>query len=146
MEYEVGNIGRVVVARLSEGEDVYENIEEIARKEKIGSAVVTIVGGFRKAKVVVGPKREMPKIEADFRDFQGPGEVLGIGTIFQNNGQPSLHLHASIGKADQVMTGCPRGGAKTFLVLEVTIIEINDTHAIRKFDDYSGFKLLSFEK
>ena len=62
MEYSVGKTGRVIAARLFEGEDLYESIESIAEKENIKSAAVLITGGFRKADVVVGPKQEKPKI------------------------------------------------------------------------------------
>ncbi len=145
MEYRVGTVGRVVAMRLSEGEDLYESIEGVAKKEDIRSAAVFITGGFRQAKVVVGPKREQPKIEPDFREFVGPGEVLGVGTIYWDDESPKMHLHASIGKGDDVMTGCPRGGTKVFLVLEVTIIELEGIDGMRRLDEGSGFKLLKFE-
>jgi predicted DNA-binding protein with PD1-like motif len=56
MEYSVGRTGRIIGARLFEGEDLYESIEHIANAENIKSAAVLITGGFRKANVVVGPK------------------------------------------------------------------------------------------
>lgn len=143
MEYSIGSVGRVVVVRLSEGDEVYECIEGVAVKESIASAAVFITGGVRKADVVVGPKVEQPKIVADFRKFVGPGEVLGVGTIYSDEEGPKMHMHAAMGKGDNAMVGCPRGGANVFLVLEVTIIEIVGTTACRKLDEGSGFKLLS---
>ena len=124
MEYAVGKTGRIIAARLFEGEDIYESVEQIASKENIKSAAVLITGGFRKANVVVGPKAEKPKIVGNFKDFAGPGEVLGVGTIYCDNEGPKLHIHTAIGKAGETIVGCPRGGARTFLILEVTIIEI----------------------
>jgi predicted DNA-binding protein with PD1-like motif len=144
MEYQVGNTGRVIAMRLSEGDDLYESVESVARKENIRAAAVFITGGFRRANVVVGPRTETPKIEPDFRQFVGPGEVLGVGTIYWDDEGPSMHLHASIGKGSDVMTGCPRGGAKVFLVLEVTIIEITGVNGKRLLDDSTGFRLLKF--
>ena len=38
--------------------------------------------------------------------------------------------------------GCPRGGADVFLVLEVTIIEIEGIKAARTLDEDSKIKLL----
>jgi predicted DNA-binding protein with PD1-like motif len=142
MEYAVGKTGRVIAARLFEGEDLYECIEEIARKEDVKAAAVLITGGFRKAGVVVGPKREKPKIVANQKEFAGPGEVLGVGTIYCDDEEPKLHIHTAIGKESGVMVGCPRGGAKTFLILEVTIIEIAGLNASHKLDEQTGFKLL----
>jgi uncharacterized protein len=145
MEYSVGKVGRVVGVRLFEGEDLYECIESVAKKENIKSAAVLITGGFRQARVVVGPKQEKPKIVGNFKDFVGPGETLGVGTIYCSNEGPKLHIHTAIGKGDETVVGCPRGGAKTFLVLEVTIIEIAGINAARKKDQASGVELLRFE-
>ncbi len=145
MEYAVGKTGRIIAARLFEGEDLYESIQKIAETENIKSAAVFITGGFRKASVVVGPKQEKPKIVGNFREFDGPGEVLGVGTIYCDEEGPKLHMHTAIGKKDEVVVGCPRGGAKTFLILEVTIIEITGINAGRKPDAETGLNLLRFE-
>jgi predicted DNA-binding protein with PD1-like motif len=145
MEYSTGKTGRIIAARLFEGEDLYESIEAIAKKEDIKCAAVLITGGLRKADVVVGPKTEQPKIQADMRPFQGPGEVLGVGTIYCDSEGPKMHIHTAIGKGLETMVGCPRGGAKTFLILEVTIIEIEGIQAKRKFDEKTGFNLLTFK-
>ncbi|MDD5011499.1 MAG: DUF296 domain-containing protein, partial [Phycisphaerae bacterium] len=69
MEYAVGSAGRIIAARLFEGENLYDSIESIAQEEQIKSAAVLITGGIRKADVVVGPKSEKPKIEPDFFNF-----------------------------------------------------------------------------
>ncbi|MHC4510816.1 MAG: PCC domain-containing protein, partial [Planctomycetota bacterium] len=82
MEYAVGRTGRIIAARLFEGEDLYESVHEIAVAEHIKSAAVLITGGFREANVVVGPKQEEPTVIGEFRGFAGPGEVLGVGTIY----------------------------------------------------------------
>ena len=142
MEYSVGNVGRVVVICLNEGEELYESIEGVAKKENIRSAAVFITGGIRKADVVVGPKQQKPGIVGDFKQFIGPGEVLGVGTIYSDEEGPKMHIHTAMGKGDQVMVGCPRGGANVFLVLEITIIEITGTTARRKFDPETQLKLL----
>lgn len=145
MEYSVGKTGRIIAARLFEGEDLYESIHNIAATENIKSAAVFITGGFREANVVVGPKQEKPTVVGEFRKFDGPGEVLGVGTIYCDNEKPKLHIHTAIGKADEAVVGCPRDGTKTFLILEVTIIEIDGLTAQRKLDEKTGLKLLRFE-
>ena len=146
MEYTVGRTGRVIAARLFEGENLYKSIESIAEKEGIKSAAVLITGGIRKADVVVGPKTEKPKIEANFVSFDGPGETFGVGTLYcDDTEKPKLHLHAGLGRGDNHIIGCPRGGASTFLVMEVTIIEIKGVTGERKFDAEKGLNLLRFE-
>jgi predicted DNA-binding protein with PD1-like motif len=122
MEYATAKPGRIIAARLYEGEDLYESIESIAEKENVKSAAVLITGGFRKASIVVGPKQEKPKIVGNLKDFDGPGEALGVGTIYCDTEGPKLHMHMAIGKGDETIVSCPRGGVKTFLILEVTIL------------------------
>jgi predicted DNA-binding protein with PD1-like motif len=146
MEYAVGKTGRVVAARLFEGENLYDCIESIAAKEQIKCAAVLITGGIRKADVVVGPKSEKPKIDPNFFNFVGPGETLGVGTIYCDGDKPKLHLHAGIGRGDTHIVGCPRGGASIFLILEVTIIEIVGINASRETDPQTGLKLLRVNK
>jgi len=145
MEYQIAKPGRIIIAHLSEGDELYECIESLAEKENIRAAAVLITGGFRKADVVVGPKEEKPKIIGNFKHFEGPGETLGVGTIYCDDEGPKMHLHAAMGKGDEIVVGCPRGGANVFLVLEVTIIEITDTTAQRKLDPTCGLKLLNLE-
>ena len=146
MEYNVGHIGRVIAARLFEGEDLYESIVSLARKEDIQAATVLITGGIRKANVVIGPKQETPKIEPEFQSFTGPGEALGVGTLYPGSDGPSLHIHTGIGKKNSVIIGCPRGGAKTFLILEIMILEIKGINGQRIWDEEKGLHLLRFPK
>ncbi|MEN6426362.1 MAG: DUF296 domain-containing protein [Phycisphaerales bacterium] len=142
MQYSVGNVGRVVVARLFEGEELHTCVDQIAREAGIHCAMVSVTGGFRDAAVVVGPEREQPRIVPRFQPFAGPGEVLGVGTLYWDDAGPKLHLHAAIGKDGESLVGCVRRDSRTFLILEVTIIEITGIEATRQFDAASGMSLL----
>lgn len=144
MEYQVGRIGRVLVARGFEGEDVYGPIEEIARRENVRSGLVVVLGGLRSARVVVGPKSPTGKIEPQFAEFDDAREVVGVGTIFWDADGPVLHLHAGIGRGEETIVGCPRGGASVFCTLEVVLVEIEGVDAGRRLDPEHGLKLLAF--
>ncbi len=143
MDYTVGKIGRVVVARGFEGEDIYQEIEGIAAREDIRSASVIVVGGLRKAKVVVGPRNPEGPIEPVYREFDDAREIAAVGTIFWDDEKPVLHMHGAIGRGDETLAGCPRGGASVFCVLEVVLIEILGVDARRELDEATGLKLLS---
>ena len=145
MDYQTGKIGRVIVARGFEGEDVYEEIESIAAKESVRSAAVILIGGLRSARVVVGPKSPTGPIEPQYTEFDDAREIAGVGTIFRDcdDEMPRLHLHAVIGRGDEVLAGCPRGGAKVFCVLEVVILEIEGIDATRALDPELALKLLT---
>jgi predicted DNA-binding protein with PD1-like motif len=142
MEYDVGKVGRVFVVRLFEGEDLYAQVQAMAAKENVRGAVVLAVGGLRSAKVVVGPKTLRGPIQPQFRQFDDAREIVAVGTIFPDESGPALHLHAGIGRGDDTLVGCARGGASVFCVLEVIVIEIEGVDARRLMDDDSGLKLL----
>jgi predicted DNA-binding protein with PD1-like motif len=142
VRYTQGQVGRVFVARLEDGESIYEVVEEIARRESIQAASVMAVGGMRKGKVVTGPESPTGKVVPHYEEFDDARELLGVGTLFRHEGQPSLHFHAGIGKGDSALVGCPRAGMSVYLVLEVIIIELVGLEAKRAYDEGSGLNLL----
>jgi predicted DNA-binding protein with PD1-like motif len=75
--------------------------------------------------------------------IEGAHEVAGVGIIAPDKeGKPKLHIHASLGKGEKVLTGCLRYGAKTWLVGEAIIYEITGSKARRLPDPESGFELM----
>ncbi|MBD3346312.1 MAG: DUF296 domain-containing protein [Chitinivibrionales bacterium] len=144
MKYCSGKTGRIFVARLEDGDDIYACIERIASREKIPGAVVWIIGGMKNGGVVTGPKTPivMPP-EVMIERFEEPREVLAVGTIFPgDDGTPSLHLHAGAGRGDKPLIGCPRIAAECWLIDEVVILEITKMNVARKKDPSSGLELL----
>jgi predicted DNA-binding protein with PD1-like motif len=146
MNYTQGKLGRVFVARLEDGESIYDVIEEIARKEGIEAASILGIGGMRKGKVVTGPQQPTGKIVPHYEEFDDARELVGVGTLFMSEGKPSLHFHAGIGRGESALVGCPRGGMSVFLVLEVVIIELLDVKAERALDEGSGLRLLKIAR
>ncbi len=143
MKYQIGTVGRVVVARFEDKEDVLGNLGSIAKRENISAAAFYLVGGMREGKIVVGPEKdELPPIPV-WRELGESHEVIGFGTIFHQNDEPKVHLHAAFGKKDAVKVGCLRENASTFLVLEAVIIELSGIYAVREFDPVSGLNILN---
>ena len=60
MEYQVGQPGRIIVARFNDGDDVLGGLEAIARRENLRAACFSMVGGIRKGGYVVGPESVRP--------------------------------------------------------------------------------------
>jgi len=143
MDYTQGKLGRVFVARLEDGESVYDAVTEIAKKEGVSAAAVMAVGGMRRGKVVTGPESPRGKVVPHVEQFDDARELVGIGTVFPQDGAPALHFHAGIGRGDSALVGCPRVEMSVYLVLEVIIIEMLDVRAARAMDEASGLKLLS---
>lgn len=142
MRYQVGRTGRVVVARFEDREDVLGNLTDIARKEEIKSAVFYLIGGMREGRIVVGPEKEELPPKPVWKELKESHEIVGIGTIFPQEGEPKIHFHGAFGKKNMVKVGCLREMSETFLVLEAIIMEIEGVNASRELDPVSGVALL----
>ncbi len=142
MKYQTGETGRVIVARFEDGDEILENLVSIARKENIRAGIVYLVGGIREAAIVVGPMQDVFPPEPTWREIRDSHETMGIGTIFWEGSEPKIHFHGTYGKWDNVLTGCLRGTATTFVVLEAVIVEIKGIRAVRDLDPETGMVLL----
>jgi uncharacterized protein len=119
-------------------------LEEFAKENKIAAGLVTLIGGIGSGEIVTGPHSsdERPPIPIHLPG-DGVHEVVGSGVIVPNvNGNPVLHIHASLGRAGKSTTGCLRPGVKTWLVGEVILQEIIGVSSKRQLDKASGFSLL----
>jgi len=142
-----GHIGRVFVLRLEDGDVVPDCIERFAAEKAISVGQVVLVGGIGSGQVVVGPEnsKEMPPNPV-LLPVNGAHEVVGVGIIAPDkDGKPTLHIHASLGRADKALTGCLRPGVTTWLVGEAVIYEILGAKATRLPDPESGFDLMDLE-
>ncbi|HZK18765.1 MAG TPA: DUF296 domain-containing protein, partial [Clostridia bacterium] len=72
-------------------------------------------------------------------------EVLGIGTMFSNDGGPVLHVHGVYGHDRDVLMGCLREYAETYLIMEVILLEVVGSGAFKKIDE-NGLMMLDFIK
>lgn len=142
MRYQTGRIGRVIVARFEDGDEILGGLREIVTKEGIKAAVFYLVGGVTGGRIVVGPEtEEMPPVPV-WRELAESHEAVGIGTIFPAGGEPRIHFHGAYGKKDTVKSGCLRETARTFIVMEAVIMEITGVDAVRDLDPLSGMVLL----
>jgi predicted DNA-binding protein with PD1-like motif len=144
MKASEGHIGRVFVLRLEDGDFIPDCIERFAAEKRISIGQVVLVGGIGQGQIVAGPRdsKEMPP-EPVLIPVDGAHEVVGVGIIAPDkNDKPTLHIHASLGRAAKALTGCLRPGVTTWLVGEVIIYEILGAKAARLPDEKSGFDLM----
>jgi len=145
MRYSVGEVGRVLVIRLEDGDILHECVERAAKENGISRAAVIALGGAdRGSRLVVGPKDgRSEEIEPMLAELAGEAELAAVGTLFPDEeGAPSLHMHASTGRKGKSVTGCVRAGVKTWLIQEVMVIEVLGTGSKRVMDPRTGFHLL----
>lgn len=145
MNYVQANPGRIFVARLEDGEDVFEQLKFIIKKEEIKAGYIQLLGAFATAKVILGSvKGEYPPTPA-WWEFDDEREVLGFGIFAPDNGEPKIHLHASFGHHTEVKTGCVRENAKVYLTIEAVIQEITGADITRELDSRYNASLLKFK-
>jgi predicted DNA-binding protein with PD1-like motif len=144
MEYRKGTIGRVFSVRFDQGDLFLEEFIRLIKKENIRTGWFHVLGGLREADVVTGPKEPTMPPEPVWREVRGAREVLGTGSIFWDDEEPKIHLHAAMGHHGDTLTACVRKGTKVYLVLEVMIIEMAGIDATRPWYEKGGFNRLTY--
>ena len=117
---------------------------DLIAKENIRCGWFHVLGGLREADVVTGPKEPTMPPEPVWDQISGAREVLGAGSIFWDENEPKIHLHAALGHHGDTLTACVRKGTKVYLILEVMIIELAGINAIRPWYEEGGFNRLTF--
>jgi uncharacterized protein len=142
-----GRLGRIFVLRLEDGDILPECINRFASENKIMLANVMLIGGIGGGQIVVGPRisDQLPP-DPMLLPVDGSHEIVGLGLIaLDEEGNPTMHMHAALGRSGNTMTGCIRPGVSTWLVGEAVIYEILGSNAKRLKDDKSGFSLLKVD-
>lgn len=145
MQYKSGTIGRVFLVKFEHGDDPVSGIKDLAAKEDISLGSVTFLGALESSRMVVGPKEPKLPPEPEYVSFNDGREVLGFGTIVKKEGEVNPHIHATLGKGRETLTGCLREDCKTFVTIEAVVTEIKGISAERRKDDSTGLNLLSFK-
>lgn len=142
MKYTQGSIGKVFVLKFENNDILLDELSAFIKKENIKSATVMFIGALRKGQLVTGPKEPVIPPEPNKVNFQDGWEVMGIGTVFTNPKGPQIHIHASMGKKNKVLTGCIRAKSKIFLVIEAIVFELVGVKASKDIDPKTGLNLL----
>ena len=147
MKVAEGTLGRVFVLRLEDDDRIPDCIEQLAAEQRIEAAFCALIGGIGSGTVVAGPKDSRTRpIEPILQQIAGVHEAAAVGTIFPaEDGTPRLHMHASLGRDNEVRTGCVRTGLNVWKICEVVIIELLGTGMLRKRDEATGFEMLEVE-
>lgn len=144
MDYRSGKINRVFTIRFDDGDDFLGELTNLIIKENIRTGWFHVIGGLREAGVVTGPKEPVMPPEPVWDEVRGARETLGTGSIFWDDDEPKIHLHAAMGHHGDTLTACVRKQTKVYLVLEVYLIEITEIDASRPWFEKGGFNRLTF--
>lgn len=143
MQYTEGQLGRVFVVRIDDGEDMITSLRQFIDEKAIQAGSVIFLGALMEGKMVTGPEEPVIPPVPHFVYFEGGWEVFGVGTIYPGEGGPHIHYHASVGRAGHALTGCLREKATTYLIVEAVIYEITGLSARREFDEKTQLHLPS---
>ncbi|OQX06735.1 MAG: DNA-binding protein [Desulfobulbaceae bacterium A2] len=144
MDYRSGNLGRVFLLRLDDGDDLHACLRELIAREKIESGWFQVFGGLRRAEVVTGPREPVAPPEPVWHTMDEAREILGLGSVYSEGDEPRIHLHAAMGHHGDTLTACVRKDAQVYLVLEVLFYELTGFTVIRPWNPEWGFNRLTF--
>ena len=144
MRYTSARMGRVFVARVDHGEDLLGEIEGLLGREGISHGFILLLGALKEGSLVTGPEEAVVPPSPHFVSFGGGWELLGAATVYPGENGPALHLHASVGKGGEALTGCLRGKAEVYLVVEAVIFELGGLAVRRVRDGRTGLILPDF--
>jgi hypothetical protein len=134
MQYTEGQLGRVFVVRIDDGEDMLVSLHQFIFDKSIHAGSILFLGALMNGRMVTGPEEPVIPPTPHFVMFEGGWEVFGLGTICMGDSGPHIHYHASVGRSGHALTGCLREKATTYLIVEAVILEFTGLSARREFD------------
>ena len=134
MQYTEGQLGRVFVVRIDDGEDMLISLHQFISDKSIQAGSILFLGALMNGRMVTGPEKPVIPPVPHFVMFEGGWEVFGVGTIYPGEGGPHIHYHASVGRSGHALTGCLREKAITYLIIEAVILEFTGLSARREYD------------
>ena len=130
---------QTIIVRMDQGEDIVEQVKNVALKEKIKLASISALGAINEFTVGVFKTKEK-KYYAN--EFKGDFEIVSLtGTINTMNDEYYSHMHLSAGN-DQ---GQVFGGHLNKAIVSATcemVIQIINGEVDRYFDEEVGLNLL----
>jgi predicted DNA-binding protein with PD1-like motif len=134
MQYTEGQLGRVFVVRIDDGEDMLISLHQFISDKSIQAGSILFLGALMNGRMVTGPEDPIIPPVPHFVMFEGGWEVFGVGTIYPGESGPHIHYHASVGRSGHALTGCLREKAITYLIIEAVILEFTGLSARREYD------------
>ena len=133
--------GNTIIARMDKGEEILEQVKEIALREKISLASVQALGAVDQFTVGVFKTEEKEYLA---NEFQGSFEIVSLtGTINTMDGAFYCHLHMSAGNDKGEVFGGHLNRAVVSATCEM-VVNILEGTVDRYYDEQIGLNLLRF--
>jgi len=135
MQYSEGNLGRVFVLRIDDGEDLIESLRGFVKAKGVLSCMALFIGALKEGRAVTGPEQPTIPPVPHWEEYRDGWEVFGMATVYPSADGPRLHIHSTIGKGREALLGCVREKASVYLVVEVVLIEFVGLNVRREWDE-----------
>lgn len=145
MQYSEGNLGRVFVLRMDDGEDLIAALQTFVREKRIESCMALFIGALRDGRMVTGPEEPVIPPVTHFEPFEDAWEVFGMATIYPSDEGPKMHVHSALGQKREALLGCIREKARVYLVVEAVLFEFSGLNVRREWDEKTELYLPSLE-
>ncbi len=130
---------QTIIVRMDKGEDIVEQVKNVALKENIKLASISALGAINEFTVGVFKTKEK-KYYAN--EFKGDFEIVSLtGTINTMNDEYYSHMHLSAGDAQGQVFGGHLNKAIVSATCEM-VIQIINGEDDRYFDEEVGLNLL----
>ena len=143
MKYSKAKVGRTVIARLVEDEDLLDTITRVAAQAKISAGFFSLIGTLKTARLGFFHEGEYKTIE-----MRQPLEIVScLGNVSVKEGKAFAHAHVSVSDEEgRVFGGHAMPGCIIGVTGELVLIEVAGIRLLREFDEKTKFSLLSFAK
>jgi predicted DNA-binding protein with PD1-like motif len=141
MQYVQGRWGRVFIVRIDHVEDQLHCLCQFVTEQEISHGLIHLLGALRDGRMVTGPQHLVLPPEPHYETFDGGFEIVGTATIYPTDKGPRIHVHASVGRGTDSMTGCLRERAMTYIIIEAVVMEIKGLSAGMRHDARTGLSL-----
>jgi predicted DNA-binding protein with PD1-like motif len=135
-----GNVGKVYIFRLSEGEDLADTIKKRAEESMVKAGMFILIGSLKEA--TLGFYRDGQYYQ---KRVDGPLEIAScMGNIaIDENGETVIHAHIVVSNEKcEAFGGHLMKNSIVGVTAELIIIEFKDMALQRAFDEKTKLKLL----
>lgn len=136
----VGQVGKICLIRIPEGEDLLQAIKKKAEEANIKAGMFTLIGALENAVMGCYKNREYVYARLD-----GPMEIAScMGNIaIDEQGEVIIHAHLVVSnEKGEAYGGHLMKGSHVKPTAELMIVEMEGASLRRAFDGKSGLKLL----
>lgn len=133
---------RTIAIVFDKGDEFITCLTEFAKKQKLTGSHFTAIGAFSDVTLGFFDRQRLAYNEIP---INAQVEVLSLlGNIALDEGEPKVHAHVVLGKADGTACGGHLLKAHVWPTLEVIVVE-EAKHLQRRTDPETGLALIDFE-